>query len=486
MVRDFLQKVPIPNIFQCFQEASESGATKQVKLVCQCLERIFRSDIGADILFEEEILPFLVAGVSHNELDAKRLTLDMIDLHLTVDRHWNMDNDILLQVICDCLLDEDSGAARKAGDILFKLVSASGTGLYHKILSKIRAIQVEYLSRPSRDNSVEYVRLLELTSKCAGVNDVVMNDSISLGLLQPILDGIKSTDALFLLNFLDIIPNLCTTKTGLAFIFHSDLLSHLIESSTDPFVGGGALRLIGKFSNLAASHHMEAWNWAESARSFLAAAEMSIQSPDSQQQIAAMDALAVFASASDRELSALLAQKTLCESWLTLGKSSIMEVKSTCFCSLATILACNTRLVTTQIPGENATVWQYHRELLHALGAYSGRPSTMHHLMDCLRQPFEPIRVAVYTLLQAVAVQGHPWGVETLHGYGGLIEYLVDRTTEPSKSTREWKFAIVDALLASPFQHLLGARAVEELNKYFTQGPYAGRAKQADPMLESM
>ncbi|RHZ34137.1 hypothetical protein DYB31_012644 [Aphanomyces astaci] len=76
--------------------------------------------------------------------------------------------------------------------------------------------------------------------------------------------------------------------------------------------------------------------------------------------------------------------------------------------------------------------------------------------MECLRQPFEPIRVGVYTLLQTVAAQGHPWGLEALHAYGGFIEYLVDRQTEPTKTTREWKFAIVDALLASKFQHVLG------------------------------
>ncbi|KAF0698475.1 Aste57867_10898 [Aphanomyces stellatus] len=479
LVREFLNQVPIPNIFQCLQEASDSGATKEVRLVCQCLERLFRSEIGAEILFQEQMLPFLAAGVAHDELAAQKLTLDMIDLHLTTQYHSSMDQDVLLEALGDCLLVED-------------LVSAPETGVYHKVLLQLRVRLSEYLARPSRENSVEFVRLLELISKCTGTSDVVMQESIVLGLVQPIVEGIQSTDALFQLNILDIVPNLCTTKTGLAFVFHSDLLRHLISTSHDPFIGGSSLRLIGKFSDLAASLGVESWNWTDAAlsKAFLGAVEASLQGGgDPQQQIAAMDAIAAFASASDKELGLLLAHKTLVEAWLTLGKSTLTEVKSSVFCSLAAVLKKSTLLSlgsTAAVPDDNATVWVYHQQLFHALGAACNRSSTMHLLMDCLRQPFEPIRVGIYTLLQTVAAQGHPWGIEALRAYGGFVEYLVDRSTEPTKTTREWKFAIVDALLASKYQHLLGAGPVEDLTKYFQQGPYAGRARQAEPMMEAL
>ncbi|ETV68632.1 hypothetical protein, variant 1 [Aphanomyces astaci] len=506
LVKDFLLQVPMPNVFECLQEASNKGATKDVNLVCQCLERIFRSDVGPEILFQEPMLPFLVAGISHDEAAAKKLTLDMVDLHLTAQFHASMDHDILLHAICDCILDEDSGIARRASNILFKLVSAPDTGVYHKILQRLRDLLSDYLSRcisiaillrsshidicsPSRENSVEYVRLLELVSKCCSVNDVVMAESIALGLVQPVVQGIQSSDALFQLNILDIIPNLCTTRTGLLYVFQSDLLTHLVATAAHPLVGGNALRLIGSFSTLAATHSVQSWNWKDAAlaKAFLGAVESALQGGDPQKQIAAMDAVAAFASASDKELGLVLAHRSLCEAWLALGKSTLLEVKSSVFMAVATILARGTRLTTPTAVylDDNATLWTYHSRLFHALGVFSGRASTMHHLMECLRQPFEPIRVGVYTLLQTVAAQGHPWGLEALHAYGGFIEYLVDRQTEPTKTTREWKFAIVDALLASKFQHVLGARAVEELTKYFDEGPYAGRAKQAEPMMEA-
>ncbi|RHY04494.1 hypothetical protein DYB25_011534 [Aphanomyces astaci] len=407
LVKDFLLQVPMPNVFECLQEASNKGATKDVNLVCQCLERIFRSDVGPEILFQEPMLPFLVAGISHDEVAAKKLTLDMVDLHLTAQYHASM------------------------------LVSAPDTGVYHKILQRLRDLLSDYLSRPSRENSVEYVRLLELVSKCCSVNDVVMAESIALGLVQPVVQGIQSSDALFQLNILDIIPNVCTTRTGLLYVFQSgtlyislvlytthtiwsiDLLTHLVATAAHPLVGGNALRLIGSFSTLAATHSVQSWNWTDAAlaKAFLGAVESALQGGDPQKQIAAMDAVAAYFGI---ELGLVLAHRSLCEAWLALGKSTLLEVKSSVFMAVATILARGTLLTppTAVQLDENATLWTYHSRLFHALG--------------------------------------HPWGLEALHAYGGFIEYLVDRQTEPTKTTREWKFAIVDALLASKFQHVLG------------------------------
>ncbi|RLO04065.1 hypothetical protein DYB28_005915, partial [Aphanomyces astaci] len=310
------------------------------------------------------------------------------------------------------------------------LVSAPDTGVYHKILQRLRDLLSDYLSRPSRENSVEYVRLLELVSKCCSVNDVVMAESIALGLVQPVVQGIQSSDALFQLNILDIIPNVCTTRTGLLYVFQSgtlyislvlytthtiwsiDLLTHLVATAAHPLVGGNALRLIGSFSTLAATHSVQSWNWTDAAlaKAFLGAVESALQGGDPQKQIAAMDAVAAYFGI---ELGLVLAHRSLCEAWLALGKSTLLEVKSSVFMAVATILARGTLLTppTAVQLDENATLWTYHSRLFHALA---------------------------------------------LHAYGGFIEYLVDRQTEPTKTTREWKFAIVDALLASKFQHVLG------------------------------
>ncbi|OQR94619.1 hypothetical protein THRCLA_08137 [Thraustotheca clavata] len=488
LVHDLMQKMPMQMIFLCLQQASDANDTKHVKLVCQCLERIFRSPIGSEILFQDEMLPFLIAGVLHNEQIARKLTLDMIDLQLQQKYHEKMNNEELLDAICNDILDEDAGVARKASDILFKvfyqsqqnnifaeLVSSPESGIYHSILRLLSQVLSAHFPRLSKDNSVEYVRLLETIAKISTISDDVMKESAARGLLRPIFDGIKSSDSLFQLNILDIIPVICNCKAGLSLVFESD-----------PLIGGAALRLVGQFSTKAASLGISSWNWSDAAlsKAFLDAIESSFQAGDNLQKIAAMDAIAAFASASLNELELFLQHKTLITLFFLNAQSTVMEVKSNCIVALATIMARPTRLVVSvnAIPDESHGIWLLNQKLFASLG---GRLSPMDYLMECLRQPFDTIRVAVYTLLQAVAAQGHPWGLQVLLAYGGFIEFVVDRRTEPSKSTREWKFALADAICASSYCGLLGQQQLQSIKDYVSQGPYAGAMARPELLLDS-
>jgi hypothetical protein len=162
---------------------------------------------------------------------------------------------------------------------------------------------------------------------------------------------------------------------------------------------------------------------------------------------------------------------------LQLGASTKMPLKVNCLHSVARIIGAPTRISKPEncVPAENATLWTLHERLFQALGVESRQPTTMALLMACLRQPFDEIRIAVFTLLRAVALQNNEWGVRTLLSYGGFIEFLLDRSTEPTKETREWKFAVLDAILASRFQKLLDAPTLEKLKRHLEQGPYVGK-----------
>eukprot|EP00644_Phytophthora_capsici_P004264 jgi/Phyca11/506033/fgenesh2_kg.PHYCAscaffold_17_\ len=124
--------------------------------------------------------------------------------------------------------------------------------------------------------------------------------------------------------------------------------------------------------------------------------------------------------------------------------------------------------------------------LFNSLGVECAQQSTMILLMNALKQPFEELRTSVFHVLRSVAAQNNPWGLKALQSYGGFFEFLLDRTTEPTKETREWKFAVLDAVLASPFQSQLDASLVEKLQASLNRGPYAGAAAPAEMELESV
>ncbi|GMF14969.1 unnamed protein product [Phytophthora lilii] len=148
--------------------------------------------------------------------------------------------------------------------------------------------------------------------------------------------------------------------------------------------------------------------------------------------------------------------------WLQLGSSAKMSVKANCFHSFARVIGEPTRLTKQpdQVPAENAGVWSMCERLFNSLGAECSQQPTMVLLMTALKQPFEELRTAVFHVLRSVAAQNNPWGMRTLLSYGGFFEFLMDRTTELTKETREWKFAVLDAVLASPFQSQIGTCAV--------------------------
>lgn len=50
-------------------------------MVCDCLERIFSSGKGFDILIRPEVKPFILQGIIHSEENTRKMTLKQLKLH---------------------------------------------------------------------------------------------------------------------------------------------------------------------------------------------------------------------------------------------------------------------------------------------------------------------------------------------------------------------------------------------------------------------
>ncbi|KAL3668051.1 hypothetical protein V7S43_006919 [Phytophthora oleae] len=393
---------------------------------------------------------------------------------------------VVLEQICAVVADEDLEVAVKASTVLEMFSSIPDSDIYRAALDSLKA---KAQSSETTENSVEFMRYLETIVKICAQKDEHMEYGIATGAIDLILNCLKSDDPLFLMNVVDLVPALCQTKIGVQYIFQSGTLKTLLGMTEDPFVGGNAVRLVGEVSATAASLNIESWSWSDAtlSKAFLGTIERKLQSSDSLQQIAATDALAAFGSSSDKELQLLLQHRSICQMWLQLGGSTKMPVKANFFHSLGRVLGAHTRLKKQpgQVPEENTSVWNMCERLFSSLGVECAQQSTMILLMNALKQPFEELRTSVFHVLRSVAAQNNPWGMQALQSYGGFFEFLLDRTTEPTKESREWKFAVLDAVLASPFQSQLDASLVEKLQASLNRGPYAGAAAPAEMELES-
>ncbi|KAF4042142.1 Proteasome non-ATPase 26S subunit [Phytophthora infestans] len=491
LVHDFLERIPVETLFACLQDASDRGSSKQVKQACACINRVLSAeDDGTGLFFQPDIVLFVLAGLAHVEKEARVLVVNQFIAHLgrkpSLDQVKVVADPLVLTQVCDVITDEDIEVAAKASTVLEMLSNIANSGIYQAVLDSLKT---KAQSSEITENSIEFLRYLETIMKICAQKDEHMEYGISSGAIDLILNCLKSDDPLFLMNVVDLVPALCQTKIGVQYIFQSGTLKTLLAMTEDPFVGGNAVRLVGEVSATAASLNIQSWSWSDAtlSKAFLETVERKMQSSDSLQQIAAMDALAAFASSSDKELQLLLQYRSICQVWLQFGSSTKMPVKANCFHSLARVLGAHTRLAKQpeQVPEENAGVWNMCERLFNSLGVECAQQSTIVLLMNALKQPFEELRTSVFHVLRSVAAQNSAWGMRALLSYGGFFEFLMDRTTEPTKETREWKFAVLDAALASPFHSLLDASLLEKLQASLRRGPYAGAAAPAEMELES-
>ncbi|KAG2533054.1 hypothetical protein JM16_000149 [Phytophthora kernoviae] len=477
LVHEFLEKIPIAVLFACLQDASDRGSSKQVKQACDCINRVLSAEgDGSTLFFQPDMVPFVLAGLGHVEKEARVLVVNQFSAHLgrnsSLDQVKIVADPLILEQLCNVVADEDIEVAAKASAVLEMFSNTSDSDLYRAVLDSLKN---KAQSSEIAENSIEFMRYLEVIVKICAQNDKHMEYGIATRTIDLILNCLKSDDPLFLMNVVDLVPTLCHTKIGVQYIFQSGTLKTLLGMTEamglDPFVGGNAIRLVGEISATAASLNIESWSWSDAtlSKAFLETVENKMQGTDSLQQIAAMDALAAFGSSSDK------------------GHSTKMPVKANCFHSLARVIGEPTRLKKQpdQVPEENAGIWAMCERLFNSLGVESAQQSTMVLLMNALKQPFEELRTSVFHVVRSVAAQNNPWGMRALLSYGGFFEFLMDRTTEPTKETREWKFAVLDAVLASPFQSQLDAEVLEKLHASLRRGPYAGAAAPAEMELES-
>ncbi|CAH0519177.1 unnamed protein product [Peronospora belbahrii] len=480
LVQDFLTKVPVATLFACLQDASDRGSDKEVKQVCTCINRVLSSeDDGTSLFFQPDMVPYLLAGLTHAEKEVKVLVVNQFIAHVgrkpSLDQVKVVADPLVLEQVCSVVAEEDIEVAAKASKVLEMLSSIPDSEIYQEILNSLKS---KAQRSDSTENSIEFMRYLETIVTICRQDDEHMKYGISLGAIDLVLNCLQSNDPLLLMNIVDLLPVVCETKIGVRYIFESGTLKTLLTMTKDSFVGDNAIRLVGEISATAARLNIETWSWSDAmlSKAFMETIESKLQSTDTLQQIAVMDALAAFGSSSDKELQFLLQHRSICQMWLQLGSSTKIPVKTNCFHSIGRVLGAHTRLAKepTQVPDENAGVWSMCERLFNSLGAECAQQSTMLFLMNTLKQPFEELRTSVFHVLRSTAAQNSSWGIRVLLSYGGFFEFLLDRTTEPTKETREWKFAVLDAVLTSPFQSQLDASLLENLKASMRRGPYAG------------
>lgn len=91
--------------------------------------------------------------------------------------------------------------------------------------------------------------------------------------------------------------------------------------------------------------------------------------------------------------------------------------------------------------------------------------------MSLVRQPFTDLRCSAHCVLQSLALQ--PWGQTLMNNYPGFMEFLLDRSTEKTKETKESKFTVIRTIAESPTAvDVFGQPYIVQVKAMALQGPF--------------
>jgi Proteasome non-ATPase 26S subunit len=379
----------------------------------------------------------------------------------------------LLPILGEQLRSSDTQVAQNSIDTLVSLFkSCSGrmediVGLAYTQLQDSRS----KLTIQRKDASVVCVRCLTT------LVDVACISSASMALIEPclvdLLDLLQDdSDPLLQISALDLIQKLAETepvhRERATWLYqHASYIVKLaggdVDLPPDPMLGSFALRTVATLCGLMRSHSLHD---NELTQSFLSALHNNIRT-GAMDRMTFVVAISAFAASSDDALRQVLQDEEARQAWLNL---SVAQPKL----KAAILLSVSGVIETTKLSRESTM------KLYTFLGHGNG-PDATEVLLKLVLSPMSEVRIAAYTVFRSVAAS-LPTGSQVLLSHNGFLEMLMDRQTETSKSGREARYEVVNAVLDSPVVSLLAEGIVKRLETYRHAGPHYVEPLQWDVM----
>lgn len=532
----FLQHVPLHELLGMLESSSKSGDWSRVDLVADVLRHLLRAPVAQAQLSDAGLAPRLAQGVRHPLESVRRLAVRQIRSLGVATFRDNESRKALSLALAKSLHDEDTGIASEASEALAALATedldAALEALRKANSSSDSGSEDDGVA--SAEESVAQLRELHICARIAAASNEALKKVAESGLLQPLLDIVRGDDILAQMNALILVPLVAATDAGLEILQNArvvDILAGMagLGADQDPILGDEALRVMSQLSarSLAKGDSEAA---QELANSFLLAMRErldSMPSPGSPLALGAMEMLGAFAGAQPpRSMHAVVEpwRQDILLPWMQIAAVSADPGKSAGPASIAMALrggALLERSNATEVnlryqsaddvaftalleesavkpsDDDRAEAAELGRDLFLEYGkalrerTRVGVPDprapadVVSLVVDKLREPIDEQRCAVFALLRIVALQAKPWGLRAIYGAGAEVErQFLDRSLAMSKEAKEWRFAFLEAVHASPFRdEVLGESRLNMLRDFLRRGPFRGPSSAPVPEI---
>ncbi|KAM9641959.1 26S proteasome non-ATPase regulatory subunit 5 isoform 1-T1 [Trichechus inunguis] len=432
---------------------------EQTALCVSILERLLQA--MEPVHMARNLQVDLQRGLTHPDDSVKILTLSQVGRIIENSDAITeiLNNSELLKQIIYCIGGENLSIAKAAIRSLSR-VSLTQAGLEALFESNL----LDDLKSVMKTNDVVRYRVYELIVEISSVSPESLNYCTTSGLVTQLLRELTGEDVLVRATCVEMVTSLAYTHHGRQYLAQEGVIDQIsniiVGADSDPFSSFYLPGFVKFFGNLASMDSPQ--QICERYPVFVEKVFEMTESQDPTMIGVAVDTIGILGSSVEGK-QVLQKTGTRFERLLMRighqAKNASTELKIRCLDAISSLL---------YLPPEQQT-----DDLLRM--AESWFSSLSRNPLELFRgisnQPFPELHCAALKVFTAIANQ--PWAQKLMFHSPGFVEYVVDRSVEHDKASKDAKYELVKALANSKtIAEIFGNPNYLRLRTYLSEGPY--------------
>ncbi|XP_053229622.1 26S proteasome non-ATPase regulatory subunit 5 isoform X1 [Podarcis raffonei] len=458
-LRERRSELPLAGLFAL----TARGGSEQISLCVSILERLLQIMDPLYVIqnFGEE----LQKGLFHPDNSVKILTIAQVGKIVedsSAAREILNTPELLRQVIY-CIADEKLAVAKEAIMSLTK-VAKTAESLEALLAGNLLVDLKNVMTR----SDIVRCRVYELVINISLVSADSLNYCVNSGLISELIGELTGNDVLLRATCIEMVTSLAHIYHGRQYLAQQGIIDKIsniiIGADSDPFSSFYLPGFVKFFGNLAIVDSPQ--QLCERYPAFVEKVFSMAESQDPTMFGVAVDTLGILGSTVEGKLVLQKKGSRFHHVLNRIGhqaKNAPTEMRVRCLEAISSLLYLQPDQQTEDHLGMTES-W---------FSSLSSQPLELFRSIST--QPFPDLHCGALKVFTAIASQ--PWAQRMMLSSPGFVEYIVDRSVEPDKPSKEAKYELVKALANSKtIAEIFGNQHYLRLRAYLREGPYYVKA----------
>ncbi|KAL9652973.1 hypothetical protein ABK040_015488 [Willaertia magna] len=493
-INQILNQIPITTFLPCFDTTSHLQLNLIVSVFSKLIQEV---NVEYSILNDNIVFEFLLKGYQHPFEHVRRLVMNQIKrckFNVIFSKP-----ETFAEILNRGMIDDEISVVKIVNDIIINNICGNEEGLNNFFIEYKNLFLEPLLNLLKNKNEIYKFRVYELMSKISGKSERAFNLIIENKIFNYFINELNENknDILVLLNYLEIFKLFSLSSfenRGINYLSKEGgfkmLIDILLQNIEDTIIYSFILQLIADLSDKKEDLFFENNDDMIIPKVIIDKLfdEDLSNTNQKETQIVAVTVIATLCKGSRKVFQQVLLENSKhCVKYLSFLVDSLNDQLRRAFLhGFGSLLESNklTDEDIDQFVGQlENNVLRKRVDLTNNSNLNISNSYLMNYLMYSLKEPFPETRCALYHVLKGMSTRIHLIR-DHINNYPGFFDFITNRTTEPDKETREWKFMVVQVLYQTlhhfPNIANVDSKNIIDLKTYLLRGPYV-----ADVMEEA-